>query len=263
MDPLTDIGLNLTHDSFDTDRDEVILRAEAVGVARFILTGSTVTHSARALELAQGQPGKFFATAGIHPHYAKDFDQHSGDALRNLLKNPEVVAVGECGLDFYRDISPRAEQETAFAAQLELAIETGLPVFLHQRAAHERFVAMLKPVRDRLAGGVAHCFTGGVDELRPLLDMDLYIGITGWLCDERRGSDLLAAVTEIPLDRLLIETDAPYLLPRDLAEKPRTRRNEPSYLPHILRRVAAALGKPAASVAEATRRTTDRLFRVG
>lgn len=263
MDPLTDIGLNLTHDSFDTDRDEVILRAEAVGVVRFIITGSTVTHSARALELAQAQPGKFFATAGIHPHYARDFDQHSGDALRNLLKNPEVVAVGECGLDFFRDISPRAEQETAFAAQLDLAIETQLPVFLHQRAAHERFVAMLKPVRDRLAGGVAHCFTGGIDELRPLLDMDLYIGITGWLCDERRGADLRAAVAEIPLDRLLIETDAPYLLPRGLAEKPRTRRNEPSYLPHILRRVAEALEKPVASVAEATRRNTERLFRLG
>jgi len=262
MDPLTDIGLNLTHDSFDADRDDVIQRAEAAGVARFIITGSTVTHSARALELAQAQPGKFFATAGIHPHYAKDFDQHSGDALRNLLKNPEVVAVGECGLDFFRDISPRAEQETAFAAQLDLAIETELPVFLHQRVAHERFVGLLKPVRGRLAGGVAHCFTGGIDELRPLLDMDLYIGITGWLCDERRGNDLRAAVAEIPLDRLLIETDAPYLLPRDLAEKPRTRRNEPSYLPHILSRVAAALEEPVERVAEATRRNTERLFRL-
>ena len=262
MDALTDIGLNLTHNSFDTDRDEVIARAEAAGVDRFIITGTTVTHSARALELAQSQPGKFFATAGIHPHHAKDFDQHSSAALGTLLKNPEVVAVGECGLDFFRDFSPRDAQEKTFAAHLELAVETGLPVFLHQRDAHDRFVNMLGPVREQLTGGVAHCFTGNLDELRPLLDLDLYIGITGWLCDERRGASLLAAVTEIPLNRLLIETDAPYLLPRDLPEKPRTRRNEPSFLPHILSRVAAARNESVERVAEATRQNTERLFRL-
>jgi TatD DNase family protein len=260
MGPLTDIGLNLTHDSFDTDRDEVIQRAEAAGVTRFIITGTSVTQSARALELAKSRPGKFFATAGVHPHHAKEFDRYSSDALRAMLQYPEVVAVGECGLDFYRNISPPQAQETAFAAHLELAAETGLPVFLHQRGAHERFVSMLHPVRDKLAGGVAHCFTGGIDELRPLLDLDLYIGITGWLCDERRGSELRAAVTEIPLNRLLVETDAPYLLPRDLPEKPRTRRNEPSFLPHILRRVAAAIDEPVERVAEVTRRNTERLF---
>ena len=262
METLTDIGLNLTHDSFDPDREEVIARAEAAGVSRFIITGTTVTHSVRALELAQGQPGKFYATAGIHPHHAADFDQHSGDALRTLLGNPEVVAVGECGLDFFRDFSPRDAQEAAFEAHLELAIETNLPVFLHQREAHARFVEILGPLRDRLSGGVAHCFTGNIDELRPLLDLDLYIGITGWLCDERRGGDLLAAVDEIPLDRLLVETDAPYLLPRDLPEKPRSRRNEPSYLPHILRRIAEARGESAEDVALAPRENTERLFRL-
>ncbi len=262
MEPLTDIGLNLTHDSFDADRDEVIQRAEAAGVTRFIITGTSVTQSARALELARSRPGKFFATAGIHPHHAKEFDRHSSDALRTLLQSPEVVAVGECGLDFFRNFSPQEAQETAFAAHLELAAETGLPVFLHQRGAHERFVSLLRPVRDRLAGGVAHCFTGGIDELRPLLDLDLYIGITGWLCDERRGDELRAAVTEIPLDRLLVETDAPYLLPRDLPEKPPTRRNEPSFLAHILRRVAETIDEPVERVAEATRRNTERLFRL-
>ena len=186
MESLTDIGLNLTHDSFDADRDEVLRRAEAAGVERFIVTGTSVTHSARALELARTQPGKLFATAGIHPHHAQEFDQYSSDALRTLLGSPEVVAVGECGLDFFRDFSPREDQETAFAAHLDLAAETGLPVFLHQRGAHERFVEMLAPIRDRLAGGVAHCFTGGIDELRPLLDLDLHIGVTGWLCDEAR-----------------------------------------------------------------------------
>ncbi len=262
MESLTDIGLNLTHDSFDADRDEVLRRAEAAGVERFIVTGTSVTHSARALELARTQPGKLFATAGIHPHHAQEFDQYSSDALRTLLGSPEVVAVGECGLDFFRDFSPREDQETAFAAHLDLAAETGLPVFLHQRGAHERFVEMLAPIRDRLAGGVAHCFTGGIDELRPLLDLDLHIGVTGWLCDERRGGELRSAVGEIPLDRLLVETDAPYLLPRDLPEKPRTRRNEPSYLPHILRQLAAALDEPVDRVAAATSENTTRLFRL-
>ena len=262
MDLLTDIGLNLTHDSFEADRDEVIQRAETAGVARFVITGTSVTQSARALELAKSQPGKYYATAGIHPHHASEFDQYSGDALRALLKNPEVVAVGECGLDFFRDYSPREAQEMAFAAHLELAAETGLPVFLHQRDAHERFVSLLAPMRDQLAGGVAHCFTGGIDELRPLLDLDLYIGITGWLCDERRGDALRAAVSEIPLNRLLVETDAPYLLPRDLPEKPRTRRNEPRFLPHILRRLAAVINEPVERIAEAARQNTERLFRL-
>ncbi len=262
MEPLIDIGVNLTHDRFDTDRDEVIQRAEVAGVTRFIITGTSVTESARALELAKSQPGKLFATAGVHPHHAEEFDQYSSDALRALLLNPEVVAVGECGLDFFRNFSPQQAQETAFAAHLELAAETGLPVFLHQRGAQERFINMLRPVRNRLAGGVAHCFTGGIDELRPLLDLDLYIGITGWLCDERRGDALRAAVAAIPLNRLLVETDAPYLLPRDLAKQPRSRRNEPSFLPHILHRLAAAIDKPVESVAEATRLNTERLFRL-
>jgi len=262
LELLTDIGLNLTHDSFDIDRDEVIARAELAGVSRFIITGTTVTHSAHALELAQNQPGKFFSTAGIHPHYAKNFDQHSSEALRTLLQNPEVVAVGECGLDFFRDFSPRDVQESVFAAHLDLAIELDLPVFLHQREALERFIKILGPVRDQLVGGVAHCFTGDLEDLKSLLDLDLYIGITGWICDERRGAELLAAVPEVPLDRLLIETDAPYLLPRDLREKPRSRRNEPSHLPHILQRIARTRDEPVEQIAKATRENTERLFKI-
>ena len=262
MNALTDIGLNLTHDSFDADRDAVLQRAEAVGVARFIVTGTTVTHSARALELARAQPGRLYATAGVHPHYAKDYDDHTSEALRELLRSPEVIAVGECGLDFFRNFSPADAQKSAFAAQLDLAVESGLPVFLHQRDAFEPFVEMLGAVRHRLAGGVAHCFTGGIEELEPLLELDLYIGITGWLCDERRGGALREAAAHIPMDRLLIETDAPYLMPRNLPEKPKTRRNEPVHLPHILGELAAALGKPAEDVARATQENTAKLFRL-
>ena len=257
---LIDIGVNLTHDSFDRDRGAVMQRAAAAGVARMIVTGTSVTASVQALSLPEPESGRLYATAGIHPHRASEFDEHSIAALRQLLDEPRSVAVGECGLDFFRDFSPRDEQERAFAAQLELAAETGLPVFLHQRDAHATFIAMLRQVRDRLSGGVAHCFTGGPDELRDCLDLDLYVGVTGWVCDERRGGALRAALPDIPLDRLLLETDAPYLLPRDLKTRPKSRRNEPCHLAHVLARVATETGRPPEIVAEAATSNTERLF---
>lgn len=260
---LIDIGANLTHDSFDSDRDDVLSRAAAAGVTRIIVTGTSVTGSAQAAALCETKPEALFATAGVHPHHAADFDSHSTRALRTLLGSPAFVAVGECGLDFFRDYSPRDAQHRAFAAQLELAAEVRKPAFLHQRDAHDEFVAALKPVRTQLAGAVAHCFTGGPRELEAYLDLDLYIGVTGWVCDERRGSELRAAVPLIPLDRLLLETDAPYLLPRDLAPKPRSRRNEPHFLPHVLERVAQLMSQPVERVAQATTANAERLFAIG
>lgn len=256
---LIDIGLNLTHDSFDRDRREVLDRARAAGVARAIVTGTSVTASVRALELVESLPG-LFATAGIHPHHASEFDDHSRAALEPLLAHERVVAVGECGLDFFRDFSPRDAQVEAFDAQLTLAATSGLPVFLHQRDAHDEFLRRITAARDRLAGGVAHCFTGGPDEARSYLDLDLYIGITGWICDERRGEALRAAVVDIPLDRLLLETDAPYLLPRDLKPLPKNRRNEPSHLPHVLARLAVEMGRAPEEIAQAATANAERLF---
>jgi TatD DNase family protein len=257
---LIDIGANLTHDSFDADRDEVLARAAAAGVSRILVTGTSVTSSIQAAALCAARPGALFATAGVHPHHAADFDSHSTRALRAQLGSPAFVAVGECGLDFFRDYSPRAAQRHAFDAQLELAAEVGKPVFLHQRDAHDEFVTALKPARTRLVGGVAHCFTGGPRELEAYLELDLYIGVTGWVCDERRGGDLRAAVPLIPLERLLLETDAPYLLPRDLTPKPRSRRNEPQFLPHVLERVARLMNQPVDLVAQATTANAERLF---
>lgn len=261
MHELTDIGVNLAHDSFDEDRTDVIARAMSAGVTRMIVTGTSVTASIRAAELAAMNP-RLFATAGIHPHHASEIDAHSIASLREILGQPRVVAVGECGLDFFRDFSPRDVQGSAFTAQLDLAAEVGLPVFLHQRDAHGEFTRLLTAKRDSLAGGVAHCFTGGPEELRAYLDLDLYIGITGWVCDERRGQSLRQALPLIPLDRLLLETDAPYLLPRDLSPKPRSRRNEPAFLPHILKRVAAAMNQPPEVIAQAAAANTQRLFRI-
>jgi TatD DNase family protein len=260
---LIDIGANLTHDSFDADRDAVLGRAAAAGVARIIVTGTSVTSSVQAAALCEARPRTLFATAGVHPHNAAEFDAHTTAALRSLLDDPAFVAVGECGLDFFRDYSPRPAQRSAFEAQLELAAAVGKPVFLHQRDAHDEFVATLTPARERLVGGVAHCFTGGPHELKAYLDLDLYVGVTGWVCDERRGAELRAAVPLIPLTRLLLETDAPYLLPRDLAPKPQSRRNEPHFLAHVLERVAALRNEPVDVVAAAATTNAERLFGLG
>ncbi|NGP54748.1 TatD family hydrolase [Thioalkalivibrio sp. XN8] len=255
---LVDIGVNLAHDSFDADRDAVIARARAAGVGRMIVTGSTLASSAAAVELAAGVDG-LYATVGVHPHHAAEVDASHLPQLRELLAQAQAVAVGECGLDFFRDFSPRDRQEEAFRLQLGLAIETGLPVFLHQRDAHDRFLGILDEC-PHLPPGVAHCFTGGREELAAYLERGLYVGITGWICDERRGDALRAAARYLPLDRVLIETDAPYLLPRDLDPRPRSRRNEPMHLPHVLLVLARLMGVAPERLAEASSRNAERLF---
>jgi TatD DNase family protein len=257
---LVDIGVNLAHDSFDSDRDAVVARAMEAGVTEFVITGSTVEASQAAAQLAATRPGTFYSTAGIHPHHASELDAESVGALRGLCALPQVVAVGECGLDHYRNFSTPADQDKAFQAQLELAAENQLPVFLHQRDAHTRFLGILKEFLPRISRAVAHCFTGKDSELRELLDLDLYIGITGWICDERRGHHLRELVKVIPADRIMIETDAPYLLPRDLSPRPRSRRNEPMYLPHILEAVAEARGTTAQDLARLTTENAHRFF---
>jgi TatD DNase family protein len=257
---LIDIGANLTHDSFDVDRDAVILRAQEAGVTRMILTGASEDGSKDALALARERPGYFFSTAGVHPHHADDYTDAVHATLTTLAQHDEVVAIGECGLDFFRDFSPREDQRAAFNRQLDIAEETGLPVFLHQRDAHEEFVAILEPRLPKLSRAVAHCFTGDEAALRKYIDLDLYVGITGWICDERRGAHLKDIVSLIPADRLMIETDAPYLLPRSLDPKPPTRRNEPAYLVEVLRVVAEARGETVEKVAADTTATSERFF---
>jgi TatD DNase family protein len=257
---LIDTGANLTHDSFDADRDEVILRAEEAGVSRMILTGASGQSSMDALVLAQSHPGKMFSTAGVHPHNASDYTDDIHQLLGRLSEHDAVVAVGECGLDFYRDFSPRDAQRMAFERQLEIAVRTKLPVFLHQRDAHGDFLEILRPRMPELSRAVAHCFTGDETQLRQYIAMDLYIGITGWICDERRGTHLQDIVGLIPDDRLLLETDAPYLLPRSLAPKPATRRNEPAYLREVLRVVASARRQTEEQVAAQTTAAAETFF---
>jgi TatD DNase family protein len=250
--PLIDIGANLTHDSFDDDRIEMMQRASDAGIIKMVVTGSSNQGSLDALALAEANPGLLYATAGVHPHHASAYDDSSIDLIRSLAGKDIVVAIGECGLDYFRNFSPRQAQLDAFRSQLEIAAETELPVFLHQRDAHDDFVGILEPMLPKLSRAVAHCFTGEGESLREYLAMGLWIGITGWICDERRGSHLKDIVHTIPDDKLLIETDAPYLLPRSLRPKPRTRRNEPAYLTEVLRVVADARGQSEEHVAKIT-----------
>jgi TatD DNase family protein len=257
--PLIDVGINLAHDSYDADRAAVIGRARAAGVVQMIVTGSTLASTALAIALGRAHPGLLFATAGVHPHYAGELSAQRLSELGELARDPAVVAVGECGLDYCRDLSPRAVQQQAFQRQLELARSLGKPVFLHQRDAHEDFAAILREHGSAWTG-VAHCFTGNAAELHCYLGLGLAIGITGWICDERRGAHLLALVPQIPAGQLLLETDGPYLLPRDLKPKPASRRNEPAYLAHVATAVARARGEPAAALALSSTLGARRLF---
>ena len=257
---LVDIGINLAHDSYDADREAVLRRALDAGVAQMVVTGASLAGTRDALALARALPRVLRATAGCHPHHAVDLDAAASAALTELARDPLAVAVGECGLDYHRNFSSPAEQRGAFERQLALAIELGKPLFLHSRDAHRDFMAMLRAHGPALPPAVLHCFTGTADELDDCLAFGLHIGITGWICDERRGLHLRGIVGRIPAGRLMVETDGPYLLPRDLDPKPASRRNEPMHLPHVARAVAAARGEGFAELAAHTTRTAREFF---
>ena len=262
---LIDIGVNLTNSSFDGLHQAILDRAEAAGVPQMVLTGTSLSGSEAALELCQqldesGQ--KLFSTAGVHPHDASQWNLDSPRHLRALLEQPRVQAVGECGLDFNRDFSPRPQQEKALEDQLTLAVELQMPVFLHERDASERLLHILKDYRDHLSAAVVHCFTGEREALFGYLDLDLHIGITGWICDERRGTHLHPLVGNIAEGRLMLESDAPYLLPRSLRPKPKSGRNEPAFLPEVLREVALHRGESAEHTAAHTTATARAFFQL-
>jgi len=259
---LIDIGCNLTHDSFDRDRKSVIASAYEAGVVQMIITGASAKGSLDAVELARAWPQQLFATAGVHPHHAADYDDETDALIRKLAASQEIVAVGETGLDYFRDFSPRDAQRAAFERQIQIAMESGLPLFLHQRDAHDDFFAILGNQRERLTGVVVHCFTGNKAELHEYLDLDCHIGITGWICDERRGTHMKEFMQDIPLDRLMIETDSPYLKPRNLRPKLKSNRNEPRLLPWILGTLAACRNEHPEVLAEATTHNARTFFRL-
>ena len=267
MSGLVDIGANLTNKAFRGDLGAVLDRATRAGVEAILVTGTSAAASRRAREIATDsalpRAPRLYATAGVHPHEARTAQRDTYRELRELLARPEVVAVGECGLDYNRDFSPRDQQRACFDAQLAIAAEVKKPVFLHERDAHDDFARVMEAYRPRLVGGVVHCFTGDRSALDRYLGMDLHIGITGWICDERRGSNLRSLVRAIPRGRLLVETDAPYLLPRDLTEKPDRGRNEPAIVAHVARAIARLRGEAYEDLAAHTTEAARRLFGIG
>ncbi len=257
---LIDIGANLTHESFAKDYDQVVRDAISADVVHIILTGTDLQSSHAAAKLATASPTYHSATAGFHPHVASTMDDNGLSEIKTLCQQTPVVAVGETGLDYNRNFSPRGDQLRAFEQHLELAAELKLPLFLHQREAHEDFYKLLSRYRPNLVGGVVHCFTDKLNALQDYLELDMHIGITGWVCDERRGLELQELVPLIPQNRLLIETDAPYLLPRNLELTPKSRRNEPKYLIAVANKIAQCCQVNVNDIAKATTHNARNLF---
>ncbi len=257
---LIDIGVNLTNKGLFNQLNAVVENAKSAGVIHQIITGTSLEESVLALELAKTNRLYFSSTVGCHPHDAKDFKQSDIKIMQQLAQDESVVAIGECGLDFNRNYSPQDIQEEVFETHVKLACELQLPLFMHQRDAHSRFAEILSRYQGQYKSGVIHCFTGDKSQLRACLDLGLYIGITGWICDERRGHELQEAVKYLPLDRLLIETDSPYLLPRTIQPKPKGRTNTPQNLVWIVKQLASILGLPEATIASESTKNARNLF---
>ena len=259
---MIDIGANLTNRAFAGDLDAVLERAWTSGVERIVVTGTDVDSSERAIELCARAPARLFSTVGVHPHDSAGVTADWIDSLEHLARQRCVRAIGECGLDFDRNYSPQDVQRRVFDAQLALAGRLGLPVFVHDRDAGAAVGELLARHRSTLRDAIVHCFTGDTATLRAYLDLDCHIGITGWICDERRGLDLAAIAPRIPDERLLIETDAPFLLPRTLTPRPANRRNEPAYLVWIARRLAEVRGQTVEHVCATTAANARRVFAI-
>ena len=260
---LFDIGVNLTSGSFKERSLEVLSRASSVGVNALIAIASDEDESKLLSALPPITSPQVWITAGIHPHQAKSFDRKSLGVIEQCFMSDRCVAIGECGLDYNRMYSPKQVQLQTFEAQARLARNLDAPLYLHERDAHTDFVSILRATHPQSpVDGVIHCFTGDRARLKTYLELGLYVGITGWVCDERRGEALRDALRYIPEDRLLLETDAPYLRPRSYKGPLRVKGNEPCLLPHIAEAVAGLLGRSITSLANSTTRNARRLFRL-
>lgn len=259
---MIDIGVNLTNKRFKVDLEQVIQRAREVGVIAQVVTGTDLLSSQAACKLAESFPGYLYSTAGVHPHHADEWNHDLAQGIINIFEDPSVVAVGETGLDFNRNFSTPQNQLSCFEHQLQIAVQLQKPVFLHERDAHVDFINILSRYRQEIPNAVVHCFTGNRQQLRAYLDLDCYIGITGWVCDERRGYSMHEFIDEIPDERLMIETDAPYLLPRNLENKPKSARNEPAFLPYIAKTLANIRTQSVETISELSRINAKRFFSI-
>jgi len=255
---LVDTHTHLNHPQFADDWKEALKRAKSVGIEVVINVGYDILSSEKAISQCSDAPSDgsaVFASIAVHPHEAKNWNENTARALALLAQYPSVIAIGEIGLDFHYDFSPRGDQFRAFEEQLELAWQLNLPVILHIREAHPDALAIVKNFGKPFQG-VAHCFTGTWDEARAWLDFGFYIGITGVVTFKRKAENVKEVAAKTPLDHLLIETDAPYIAP----EPHRGKRNEPAFLPVIAEFVAGLKGIPAEQLVEITWQNANALF---
>jgi TatD DNase family protein len=254
---LFDSHCHLNDPAFEPDMDAVLARAGKASVLSMMIVGAGATGSARAVSLAESIPG-CYASVGIHPHRAGECSEETLSHLRNLAKNPVVRAWGEIGLDFNRMYSPGEDQERWFVRQLECADELRLPVIFHERDSNGRLLEILREHPGNRRRGVIHCFSGNTSELEQYLGFGFAIGVTGIVTLKERGAGLRKQIPRIPVERILIETDAPYLTPAP--EKSHTRRNEPAFVRSVLDKLAEIRGENPADLSAAIWKNTRRLF---
>lgn len=256
-----DAGVNLTNKRILKELEGVMERAQQAGVQKQLIISTSIEEAEQAIQLCQQFPEQLVMTVGIHPHDAGEAPVDYKPQLKELAGHSCVVAIGECGLDFNRNYSPRVAQEDVFVAQIELANELNLPLYLHERDAIDRQIELLNQHCKDSTPCLTHCFTGGAEALSRYAKRGHWFGITGWVCDERRNQELVAALPHLPLDRLVLETDAPFLLPRGL--KPRPKMNEPMFLPIIGETLADYLGISSQKLAALTYANAARFFGLG
>ena len=255
-----DIACNFTHESFKHNLDEVINNAEQEGVEKFVLLCASLADIDPIKVIQNNTPEKFFISAGIHPHHATEILEISHDALLKKLKSINPNAIGETGLDYFRNISPPDIQKKSFGMHIEIAKELSLPLYLHQRDAHGDFIRIIKENISNFPKFVVHCFTGTQAELDEYLELGAYIGLTGWICDEKRNIDLRKSIKNIPIEKMMIETDSPYLIPKNLMVKPKKNVNEPKYLPHIANEICELTGYDLEELKSATSNNAIEFF---
>ncbi|MAV61572.1 MAG: hydrolase TatD [Gammaproteobacteria bacterium] len=260
MHEIADIACNFTSDRFDNDLDEIINRAIANNITKFGLICSQLSDLDKLLEIYHRYSKNMFFTIGVHPHHANEINEEYLEKLKEAINKNNPHAVGETGLDFFRNLSTYEEQIFAFEEQIKIAVDTNKPLFLHQRDSHDDFIKILKKYSSDINKSVVHCFTGTQQQLDDYLELGCYIGVTGWICDKKRNVELRKTIRNIPLSRLMIETDCPYLIPKNLPDKPKNNRNEPRYLKHILSEISFLMGIDESLLKKETYKNTKYLF---
>jgi len=261
MHEVADIACNFTNERFDKDLDEVINRAITNKITKFGLICSKLSDLDRLLEIYNQYSKDMFFTIGVHPHHANEISDKYLKNLKEAVINNNPHAIGETGLDFFRNLSTYDEQIYAFEEQIKIAIDTNKPLFLHQRDSHDDFIKILREYSSDINKAVVHCFTGTQEQLEDYLELDCYIGVTGWICDEKRNVELRKTIKNIPLEKLMIETDCPYLIPKNLPNKPKNNRNEPINLDHIVNEIAVLMEIDIDSLRKQTFKNTINYFK--